>query len=133
MPPEPTTEPSIAEQQAVQRVEPDELAVEVDRLCSLLSDLTRARAETPASSPRYRVTARWRTEMRRLLTIDGRSPAEVEAAIRWVDRDSFWASNVMSVVALRRHYDRLRTQAARDRRSGDPLGIERMRKWAEAA
>lgn len=121
------------EQQAVHLVEPASepaCSPEVERLCELFSETARARTETPPSSPRYRVTATWRTEMDRLLRIDGRSPAEVEAVIRWVDRDVFWAGNVLSVPKLRSKYDQLRA-AARRGQSADRLGIDRMREWAE--
>lgn len=60
--------------------------------------------------------------MRRLIERDGRDPVEIEAAIRWVDKDPFWSSNVLSVPTLRRQYDRLRLRAARD--TGGP-GPER--------
>lgn len=56
--------------------------------------------------------------MRRLIERDGRDPVEIEAAIRWVDKDPFWSSNVLSVPTLRKQYDRLRLRAARDTRGG---------------
>jgi len=56
--------------------------------------------------------------MRRLIERDGRDPAEIEAAIRWVDKDPFWSSNVLSVPTLRKQYDRLRLRAGR--RTGGP-------------
>lgn len=123
--PEPTTEQKTTTTTSLS----SSSDLEVDRLCELFSDLTRARTETPPSSPRYRVTAGWRTEMDRLLRIDGRDPAEVEAVIRWVDQDDFWAANVLSVPKLRAKFDQLRATANR-RRPPDRLGVAEMSRWA---
>lgn len=127
--PEPTTEPSEG---TTTTSFPSSFDLEVDRLCELFSTLTRARTETPASSSRYRVSVRWRIEMDRLLRIDGRSPLEVEQAIRWLDRDEFWSGVVLSVPKLRAKFDQLRATAKR-KRPADRLGIDRMREWAERA
>lgn len=120
------------EQQVVHRVEPPPesgVSQDAERLCDLFSELTRARTETPAGSPRYRPTRAWRTEMDRLLRIDARPPGEVEAVIRWVDQDGFWAGNVLAVPKLRAKYDQLRA-AMRRGRPPDRLGIDEMSRWA---
>lgn len=85
---------------------------EVERLCSLMAE--RVNARTERKKP-YRVTQAWRVEMRRLIEIDGRSPAEIEAAIEWVHRHDFWGPNILSVPKLRAKYDTLRGQAQRAR------------------
>lgn len=92
---------------------------EIERLCQLHSDLCRKRTDTPSSSRKYRVTDEWRRDMRRLVELDGRTVAEVEAAIKWVDRSSFWSPNVLSPAKLRHHFDALRL-AGRDERAKDP-------------
>ncbi len=51
--------------------------------------------------------------MRRLIDLDERTPAEVEAVIRWCQADEFWRSNILSAVTLRRQFDRLRLQMQR--------------------
>lgn len=79
---------------------------EVIRLCQLQSELARARTNQAPSSRRLRPTRRWHAEMDRLLRLDGWTPEQVEYVIRWVDRHSFWAPNVLSAESLRRHFDR---------------------------
>lgn len=123
--PEPTTEPKTTSTTTLS----SSSDLKIESLCELFSQLTRKRTETPDGSPRYRVTATWRTEMDRLLRIDGRSPGEVEAVIRWVDQDPFWAANVLSVPKLRAKYDQL-AATARRKQPPDRLGIDRMREWA---
>lgn len=83
-----------------------EFGGEVIRLCELQSELARARTNQPASSRRLTPTRRWHAEMDRLIRVDGWSPEQVEYVIRWVDRHRFWAQNVLSADALRRHFDR---------------------------
>lgn len=78
--------------------------------------------ERTARKKPYRVTQTWRAEMRRLIEIDGRSPAEIEAAIEWVHRHEFWGPNVLSVPKLRAKYDTLRGQAQRDRNGSGSVG-----------
>jgi hypothetical protein len=46
-----------------------------------------------------------------LLDKDGRTEAEVHAAIDWCQSHKFWRSNIMSMPTLRHQYDRMRLQA----------------------
>jgi hypothetical protein len=89
---------------------------DVIRLCRLQSELARARTGQPPASRRLRPTRRWHEEMERLLRLDGRSPEQVEYVIRWVDRHSFWAQNVLAPDALRRHFDRFAAAIAAESR-----------------
>lgn len=81
-----------------------------------------------------KVTRAWIREMERLLRIDGRTPAQVRAAIDWAhrgqgahgdgDRWDGWSRVVLSPVKLRKHYEMMRRQAAPHTRrtpSGGPL------------
>jgi hypothetical protein len=93
------------------------------RLCNLLADLMVANG-----CKRPTIGQRWLVEMDRLMRIDGRTPEQVERAIRWAQADPFWAANILSPAALRRQYERLRLQAKREReyergrqRSGRPI------------
>lgn len=94
---------------------------EVERLCELMAKLSNERAD----SKRFKVTAEWRTEMDRLMRLDGRSPAQVEYVIGWVHRHSFWGPNVLSVPKLREKFDvlaaRIKAERRSDQRSGDDL------------
>lgn len=63
--------------------------------------------------------------MDRLVRIDGRSPAEIEHVIRWIDRDDFERSNVLSVPKLRKRFDELLLKSQRGgalARSAGPVG-----------
>lgn len=116
---------------------------EVERLCQLMADLCNERTDPEGNrpKPKYTVTKTWRDECRRLLDIDGKSEAMVEAAMRWVHAHSFWKSNVLSVPKLREQFDRLELQA-REERSGKGGGgrkadrvqsnIETLRKGARS-
>jgi len=57
--------------------------------------------------------ARWAVEIDRMLRLDGRTPARIEAVIRWCQTDEFWQNNILSTFALRKHFDRLELEMAR--------------------
>jgi hypothetical protein len=80
------------------------------RLANLLADEIAANG-----SRRPSVTRAWVTVIDRMMRIDGRTEAEVEAAIRWAQSDDFWTANILSPEKLRKHYDRMRLQAGRSR------------------
>jgi hypothetical protein len=79
----------------------DEKATDDDRrLCRLLVDQMQARnPKAKAKSP-----TRWLTDMRLLRERDGNSAEEIEKAIRWVFRDSFWGGVIQSPGNLREHF-----------------------------
>lgn len=79
---------------------------EVYQACNLFADLIQANG-----SKRPTVTDKWLTDMERLHRIDGRTWEQINAAIRWVQNDSFWRANVMSPDKLRKQYDALRLRA----------------------
>jgi hypothetical protein len=78
---------------------------EACRLASLL------KAEILANKADYRITPAqerpWALCAQRMLEIDKRNPEEIAALIRWVQRDEFWASNVVSMDTLRERFDQL--------------------------
>lgn len=68
-----------------------------------------------AGAKRPNVTGRWVQDMGRLLKVDGRDPLEVRRVIDWLARRSdpvaqFWAPNVRSPEALRKHWDQMADQ-----------------------
>lgn len=81
---------------------------DVDRLCTLLADLIEANG-----SKRPTVTNTWRVECDRLIRLDGKTPAKIEACIRWCQQDPFWRANILSMPTLRKQYERLRLNAQR--------------------
>jgi hypothetical protein len=91
---------------------------EVHHLCALMADLQNERFPRPrAVKPTYRVIDRWLRDMDRLLRLDGVTPAEAEAALRWVHTHNFWRKIILCPANLREKWDRLRADAA-DERNG---------------
>ena len=50
---------------------------------------------------------KWRDDFRKIIELDGRDKYEVAMIIKWVQKDSFWMSNVLSPAKLREKYDQL--------------------------
>ena len=109
---------------------------DVERVCQHLADAVEANG-----SKRPHVSDRWRTEARRLIDLDGRTPDQIIRAIDWCQSDAFWRANVLSMPKLREKYDQLRLAAEREQaqsRSADPRGdalraaMERARALDEA-
>lgn len=49
----------------------------------------------------------WASDMDKLIRIDKRQVAQIEAVIRWCQEDSFWYKNILSPQKLRKQYDKL--------------------------
>lgn len=81
---------------------------DVEALCSRLADRIAANG-----SKRPTITKRWRDSARLMLDTDGRTLADVMAAIDWSQQDAFWQSNILSMPKLREKFDTLRLQAGR--------------------
>lgn len=114
--PETSLEPSI---------EPSTIYVptqESERLSNLLADSVHRR-----TGRRPTVTKAWITTMERMLRIDHRSPQDVEGCIGWVENHDFWATNILSPDKLRKHFDRLKLQAASERKRTEPRGFAGIR------
>ncbi|OPC81830.1 hypothetical protein B4N89_13580 [Embleya scabrispora] len=105
---EPPVEPSSSSEAAT--AAPQESRDDVEQICRHLADRI---AENGSRRPT--ITARWRTEARLLLDKDGRTVAQVLAAIDWCQADSFWRANVLSMPKLREKYDQLRLKAVEQR------------------
>ena len=67
-------------------------------------------------SKRPTVSHDWILTMCRLIDIDQRTPDQVRGAIDWCQADDFWSSNILSPMALRKQYERLRLQATQKQR-----------------
>ena len=50
---------------------------------------------------------KWSDDFRKIIEIDDRDKYEVAMMIKWVQKDSFWMSNVLSPAKLREKYDQL--------------------------
>lgn len=102
-------------QQAAKSEEKDEPPrLDVQRLCSHLADNVRA------NGSKVTVTQQWRDEARRMLDLDKRSEDEAHRIIDWVDHDSFWRANILSMPKLRAQYDKLRLKSASEQTREEP-------------
>lgn len=90
---------------------PTNVRDDVERVCQHLADAIESNG-----SKRPPITAKWRTAARLLMDADGRTEAEVIAAINWCQADEFWRGNVLSMPKLREKYDQMRLQAQRRQR-----------------
>lgn len=87
------------------RVAPD--GDDATRLAFLLSELL------TDLGVKHRISAKWTRDLDLMIRKDGRTPAEIEAAMRWALADDFWSANIHSPAALRKQFDRMRLQAGR--------------------
>jgi hypothetical protein len=81
-----------------------------------------------------RVTKVWLQEMDRLIRIDGRTPEQIEWIIGWLETPgNFWGPNVLSAPKLRKQFDRLVADAARERapQLKGEAQMDRLRRWAK--
>lgn len=85
--------------------------LDVQRICNHLA----ARIEGNGSK-RPEIKQSWRDAARLMLDRDGRTEADVHAAIDWCQDSEFWRGNVLSLPKLREKYDQLRLQATRQNR-----------------
>ena len=55
----------------------------------------------------------WAVHIDRMIRLDGREPARVEAVIRWCQEDDFWRNNILSTEKLRQQFDQLELKMVR--------------------
>lgn len=91
------------------------LRPDVERICNHLADRLEANG-----CIRPTITAKWRTQGRLLLDLDGRTVDQVLKAIDWTTNDPFWKANVLSMPTLRKRYDQLRLAAQRPNGRASP-------------
>lgn len=84
---------------------------EYERLARVLADLI---VRNGSKRPSERAVLGWRSDIRKMVELDGRSLEQVEACIVWAQADDFWKANILSAGKLREQYDRLRLSAERD-------------------
>lgn len=53
---------------------------------------------------------KWAVHIDRMIRLDHREPARIEAVILWCQRDDFWQNNILSTDKLRKHFDKLELQ-----------------------
>lgn len=107
---EPTTNPKNKTSAAAD----EPIRDDVERLCLHLTDRI-----VDNGSRRPSVTNGWRKAARLLMDKDGRSEAEIHAAIDWCQTDPFWKANILSMPKLREKYDQMRLQSERRNSSAE--------------
>lgn len=100
---------------------------EAVRLCHLLSSLM---VLNGCKSPN--ITEKWVHDMDKIMRLDHRTPAEVEACIRWSQANDFWKANILSPTKLRAKFDTMRLQAERSNTASAPRGFDGIRDFLEA-
>lgn len=50
---------------------------------------------------------RWAVHVDRMIRLDKRAPEQIEAVIRWCQKDDFWQNNILSAQKLRKQFDQL--------------------------
>jgi hypothetical protein len=118
---EPETETETEEEQKTSRTpaEPEDAPArhDVERVCRHLASVIEK-----GGDKRPRITAKWRTDMRRLIDIDGINPDQAIAAIDWAHASDFWNAHILSPAKLREKFPTLRRQAANERNRGAAAG-----------
>ncbi|MFE0088804.1 hypothetical protein [Streptomyces sp. NPDC059016] len=123
---EPETETETEEEQKTSRTPAESSDAparhDVERVCKHLASVIEK-----GGDKRPRITAKWRTDMRRLIDIDGVAPDHAIAAIDWAHADDFWNAHILTPAKLREKYPTLRRQAAsRQRQAGPQTAPEHM-------
>lgn len=65
----------------------------------------------------------WYEQMELLMRIDEKSPAEVEAVLRWSQKDAFWHSNILSPRKFREKYETLIVKSRQQGAASKPKGF----------
>lgn len=92
---------------------PYQLALHLRAAILMRDQETKVPDETPAA------LERWATEADRMIRIDERDPHEAAELMTWAQQDPFWSTNILSMAAFRKQYDRLKRQSQRPARA-DP-------------
>jgi len=118
---EPETETETEEEQKTSRTSAkssdDAPRDDVEQVCQHLAAVIEG-----GGDKRPRITAKWRTDTRRLLDIDGITTEQAIAAIDWAHANDFWQAHILSPAKLRDKYPTLRRQAAAERAKRAPQG-----------
>ncbi|MER7806129.1 hypothetical protein [Streptomyces sp900116325] len=86
---------------------------DVERACKHLATVIEK-----GGDKRPRISAKWRTDMRRLIDIDGITADQAIAAIDWAHASTFWNAHILTPAKLREKFPTLRRQAANERNRG---------------
>ena len=127
------TETEVKEKTSRTPSEPSEapLRHDVERVCRHLASVIEK-----GGDKRPQITKTWRTDMRRLIDLDGVTPDQAIAAIDWAHANDFWQAHILSPAKLRAKYPTLRRQATSEQhRRSQPTGPQTaprdMSEWSD--
>ncbi|MEE1819340.1 hypothetical protein PUR59_30540 [Streptomyces sp. SP18ES09] len=90
---------------------------DVERVCRHLATVIEK-----GGDKRPTITKTWRTDMRRLIDLDGITPDQAITAIDWAHANDFWQAHILSPAKLRAKFPTLRRQAASEQRRSQSAG-----------
>jgi DNA-binding transcriptional ArsR family regulator len=103
------------------------------RLCTLLADGIAADGTRRPNPDQLH----WHAAARRLITLDGATPEQIEYVIRWATQHEFWSSVILSMPKLREHWPKmvkqLRSEHQHPKDSAAALEMSMRRKEQEIA
>jgi hypothetical protein len=99
------------------------------------------KTEILRNKPDYRITPakewNWALTADRMVGLDGRDPEAIANLIRWVQKDEFWMTNILSMDKLREKFDALELKASGPRQKiaivKSVSAVEQKRKLLEGA
>jgi hypothetical protein len=62
---------------------------------------------------------KWANTVNKMIRLDERNPAEIEAVIQWCQADDFWQNNILSIGKLREQYSQLKLKMEQRPKGGD--------------
>jgi hypothetical protein len=123
-PPGPTPSEDPPEPRFDEGSMPYQLAVHLRAAILARDPATKVPDETPEA------LQRWATEADRMIRLDSRDQYEAANLMTWCQQDPFWSSNVLSMAAFRKQYDRLKRQSQQPARA-DPRASPRHMTYLE--
>lgn len=85
------------------------------KLAELLRDLI---AENYPNWQEPKTLDRWAEDINKIIRLDKRTEQQVEYVIRWVQRNDFWAKNILSGSKLRKQFNRLVVEITNNQAQG---------------
>lgn len=105
---------SIKKDKNTSLVAPSETSI---KLAQKLKDLILKR--DPNAQARRANLNQWAKEIDKILRLDDRQEQDVEAVIKWCQKDPFWQTNILSGKKLRMQFDRLYAQMKQPKKESD--------------
>lgn len=106
--------------------EPGEKETDAFKLATLLKDKI---LEKDATTKVPADLKAWTAEADRMLRLDNRDFTEASKLIAWCQQNSFWCTNILSMRAFRKHFDKMKRQAEtkKEAKEYDPRDVD----WEE--